>query len=164
MKNNQGILNLTEKKVFFKFNDEDFIMDLTEGDLHDSWNSFTTKDDVTRDLNFHWEGFSQNHKPSLTVYELRDNEDGTFSTDTFSGTDVSIKLIKVIGTEAEYFDIPFDGTTKLKFEVTDKDGNIVFKSKSFNKSCDESIIRNAILIAIDVYGNRKELNQLKEAK
>ena len=162
MKNNQGILNLTEKKVSFKFNDEDFVMDLTEGDLHDSWNSFVDKNNVTRDLNFHWEGFSENHKPSLTVYELTDNGDGTWSTNW--SEDTNIKLIQVIGTEGEYFDLPFDGTTKLTFEVTDKDGNLIMKSNSFNKACDESIINNAIFTAIDVYGNRKQLNQLKEAK
>lgn len=108
MENNQGILNLTEKKIYFKFNDEDFVMDLTEGDLDDNWNSFTTKDGVVRDLNFHWEGYSEGSVPNLTIYELRDNGDGTWSTDLYSNSDVDVELIEVIGTEAEYFDIPFN--------------------------------------------------------
>ncbi len=159
MKNNQGILNLTEKKIFFKFNDEDFEMDLTEGDLEDNWNSFVTENGVVRDLNFHWEGYSENHKPTLTVYELRDNGDGTFSTDTFNGSEVLIKLISVIGTEGEYFGIPFDGTTKLTFEVFDKNGELVLKTKKFTKACDESYIIGGTNIAIDIYGNRKQISK-----
>lgn len=157
MKNNQGILNLIEKKINFKFKDEDFIMDLTKGDLDDNWNSFVTSDDVERDLNFHWEGYSENHKPNLIVYELRYNGDGTWSTDTYSGDETNIKLIKVIGTEGEYFGIPFDGAKALLFEVSDKDGNIILKSKSMNKAGDEAIIKKAVLTCIDVYGNRKEI-------
>ncbi len=158
MKNNQGILNLTEKKIYFKFNDEDFVMDLTEGDLHDSWNSFTTKDGVVRDLNFTWEGYSEGEKPYLTIYELRDNGDGTWSTDTYSGTGVSVKFIKVIGTEGEYFNIPFDGAKTSHFELFNSDGELMLKTKKFNKACDESYLNKWLNVCVDVYGNRKSLN------
>ena len=158
MKNNQAILNLSEKKINFKFNGEDFIMDLTEGDLHDNWNSFETKDGVIRDLNFTWNGFSEGEKPYLTVYELRDNGDGTWSTDSFSGTDVSIKIIEVIGTEGEYFDIPFDGVKTAYFEVSNSDGTVFLKTKRFNKAVDISTLEKKDCICIDVYGNRKKIN------
>lgn len=158
MKNNQGILNLTEKKIYFRYGNEDFIMDLTEGDLHDNWNSFTTKDGVVRDLNFSWEGYSENHKPNLTIYPLRDNGDGTFSTDVFSGNDSQIKLTKVIGTEGEYFGIPFNGVKTKSFEII-KDDKIILKTKSFNKACDTAYFEKAQCICIDVYGNRKTIRE-----
>lgn len=158
MKNNQGILNLKEKKIYFKFNDEDFVMDLTEGDLHDSWNSFTTRDGVTRDLNFTWEGYSRDEKPCLTIYELRDNGDGTWSTDFYSNSDVDVEFIEVIGTEAEYFDIPFNGIETKHFEVFDSENNFILKTKKFNKACDEATLIKGKCIAEDIYGNRKQLN------
>lgn len=141
MKNNQAILNLTNKTINFKFNNEDFVMDLTEGDLHDNWNSFTTKDNITYDLNFTWDGYSRdNDKPNLTIYELRDNGDGTFSTDMFSGSDVSVKFIQIIGTEGEYFNIPFNGAKTSHFELFDRDGVFQLKTKSLNKACDLKMI------------------------
>jgi hypothetical protein len=160
MKNNQGVLDLTKKTINFKFNDEDFVMDLTEGDLHDSWNSFETKDGVVRDLNFTWDGYSEDDKPVLTVYELTDNEDGTWSTNWQE--DTNIKLIKVIGTEGEYFDIPFDGAKTAYFEVFDKDGALQLKTKKFNKACDESVINNWQTVCVDVYGNRKVIGEIRE--
>ena len=158
LKNNQGILNLTEKKIYFKFNDENFVMDLTEGDLPDSWNSFTTKDGVVRDLNFHWEGYSEGSVPNLTIYELRDNGDGTWSTDFYNNSDIDVEFIEVIGTEAEYFNIPFNGIKIKHFEVFDSNNQFVLKTKKFNKACDESIIIKGRCIAEDIYGNRKQLN------
>lgn len=162
MKNNQAILNLTEKKIYFKFNNEDFIMDLTEGDLHDNWNSFNTNDEIVRDINFTWEGFSNGEKPYLRVYELRDNGDGTWSTDIYSNTVVSIKIIKVIGTEGEYFDIPFDGVKTSYFELFEVDGTLRLKTKKFNKACDISYINNWQCVCIDIYGNRKIIREINK--
>ena len=156
MKNNQGVLNLNEKKIHFKYNDEDIVMDLTEGDLDDNWNSFRSKDGAIYDLNFHWLGYSQKHKPNLTLYPLINNGDGTFSTNF--DEDVNIKLVEVIGTEGAYFGIPFDGVKTSHFELFDKDGVLKLTTKKFNKACDESIINSWKQVCIDVYGNRKDLN------
>lgn len=162
MKNNQGILNLTEKKIYFKFNDEDFVMDLTEGDLPDNWNAFQTKDGVERDLNFTWDGYSEKDKPYFTVYGLtKDEGDNEFWSTNWDDR-TSIKLIQVIGTEGEYFGIPFTSTTKLTFEVADKDGNIVLKTKRLNRASDETVGNDYTVTAIDVYGNRKHLTPQKK--
>jgi len=158
MKNNQGILNLTEKKIYFKFKDEDFVMDLTEGDLHDSWNSFNTSDGVVRDLDFYWEGYSAGSTPTLTVYGLTKDEGDNDYWSTNTDDETNIKLIKVIGTEGEYFDIPFDGVKKDYFEVLDADGKVFLKTKRFNKGSDIATMNKMDFVCIDVYGNRKLLN------
>ena len=100
MENNQGILNLTEKNITFKFNDEDFIMDLTEGDIDDNWNSFVDKEGVIRDLNFWLEAGG---KPYLSIYPVINNADDTFSTDVDWLNAISVELIEIIGSEEEYF-------------------------------------------------------------
>lgn len=98
MKNNQAILNLRKKKVNFKFQDQDFEIDLTEGDLPDSWNSFTTADGIVRDVNF----TQEDGDSSLSVYELKeDKHDETYSTDWDKAT--TIEIVETIGTEEEYF-------------------------------------------------------------
>ncbi len=159
MKNNHAILNYTEKKINFKFKDEEFIMDLTEGDDTDNWNAFVTSDGVERDLNFSIDDLE--YKPYLTVYELRDNGDGTWSTDTFSGNEIRIKFSEVVGCVGEYLGIPFDGIKTAYFEVVDVDGTVFLKTKRFNKACDIASINKMDFICIDVYGNRKLLNPKK---
>ena len=128
-------------------------MDLTEGDKTDNWNSFTTKDGIVRDLNFH---ISDDNELFFRVYGLTDNGDETWSTN--SSDSVSIKIIQVIGSIGKYLDIPFDGTKSLTFELIDSTGKIVLKTKKFNKACDIAYIDKLTNIAIDVYGNRKQLN------
>lgn len=163
MKNNQGILNLTEKKIYFKFANEDFVMDLTEGDLFDSWNAFETADGVVRDLNFTWDGYSENDKPYLTVYGLtKDEGDNEFWSTNWDDS-TSIKLIKVIGTEGEYFDIRFDSSKIKTFELFDKDGVLQKKTKKFNLACDLSTINDWKNVCVDIYGNRRQLNK-KDSK
>jgi len=156
MKNYQGILNLNEKKIYFKFENEDIVMDLTEGDLHDNWNSFRSKNGNMYDLNFHWLGYSEKDKPNLTLYSLVDNGDETWSTNFNDGR--NIKIIEVIGTEGAYFNIPFDGVKTDYFELFDDSGVLQLKTKKFNKASDLSVINNWKQVCVDVYGNRKNLN------
>ena len=91
-------------------------------------------------------------------YTAATTSDGTFSTDVFSGNDSQIKLTKVIGTEGEYFGIPFNGVKTKSFEII-KDDKIILKTKSFNKACDTAYFEKAQCICIDVYGNRKTIRE-----
>lgn len=52
MKNNTAIFNAQEKKINFRFQEELFVVDLTDGDLEDSWSSITTSKGVVFDTNF----------------------------------------------------------------------------------------------------------------
>lgn len=154
MKNKQAIVDFIKEEIRFKFNDEEFVMNLKEGDKEDNWNSFQTKDKVVRDLNFTL--FPDEGEMFFTVYDLMDNEDGTFSTDTESWT--RIKIVEVVGCVGDYLGIPFDGVKTSHFELFDDEGVMQLKTKKFNKACDESIINKWKHYCIDIYGNRKLLN------
>jgi|AntRauTorckE5430_2_1112549.scaffolds.fasta_scaffold02292_9 hypothetical protein len=64
MENNTAILNAKEKIVSFKFKDQMFAVDLTEGDLEDNWNSIYLKGQIFY-FNFYWH---PEVKPSLVLY------------------------------------------------------------------------------------------------
>lgn len=66
-----------DKKIIELFYDvEKFLFDLNEGDIGDFWHSFTTKDGVTKDINFYQEDATI--KPSMSIYDL--DEDGYINT------------------------------------------------------------------------------------
>lgn len=154
MKNKQAIVDFIKEEIRFKFNNEEFVMDLKEGDKEDNWNSFQTKDGIVRDLNFTL--FPDEGEMFFTVYDLIANGDGTFSTDT--SADTKIKIIGVIGTVGEYLDIRFDGSKISHFELLDEKGVLQTKTKSFNKACDLGIINSWKNVCVDIYGNRRILN------
>ncbi len=154
MKNKQAIVDFVKEEIRFKFLNEEFVMNLKEGDKEDNWNSFVTKDEVVRDLNFCI--FPDEGEMFFTAYELIANGDGTWSTDTSS--DTKIKIIEVIGSVGSYLDIPFDGVKTSHFELFDDNGVMQLKTKKFNKACDLSIINKWKHYCIDIYGNRKLLN------
>ncbi len=106
MENNRATLNAKNKTISFKFKDEDFTVDLTEGDLHDSWNGITTSDGKVWDFNFGWQ---QECSPALTLYAV--DEENT--TDFFDEYQIEIGL--VIGTMADYFNLEFDGSLDCVF-------------------------------------------------
>lgn len=73
------ILNCKEKKCYFSYCREDFKVDLTEGDLEDCWTSVVSSNGVMKDVNFSWgEGTDC---PVLTIYGLKENEEGIIETD-----------------------------------------------------------------------------------
>ena len=93
----KNILNCKEKKVCFTYKKQKFVVDLTEGDLHDSWNSITLEDGSIRDFNFSWQEGCQ---PSITLYGV-DEDNSTL----FDNTEKVIYPDIIIGTKADYFSI-----------------------------------------------------------
>ena len=91
MKNNTATLDCNTKLITFCFQNELFIVDITEGDLSDSWNSITTSNGVEWDINFFWDD-DKDAKPCLSVYGLEDNGEGGLQINTSDET-----VIDVIG-------------------------------------------------------------------
>ena len=91
MKNNTATLNCETKLITFQFQNELFIVDITEGDLSDSWNSITTSNGEVFDINFSWED-DKDSEPCLSVYGLEDNGEGGLQINTSDET-----VIDVIG-------------------------------------------------------------------
>jgi hypothetical protein len=89
MKNNTATLNCETKLITFKFQEEIFTVDITEGDLSDSWNSITTSNGVEWDINFYWED-DEDAKPCLSVYGLEDNGEGGLQINTSDETVIDI--------------------------------------------------------------------------
>ena len=98
MENKQAILNCITKSIEFRFKDELFNIDLTEGDLHDSWNSITLKDGTTLDFNFGWE---EDELPNLSLYGLTLLDDGSFEINY--RISYNFEIIEIIGTQDNYF-------------------------------------------------------------
>ena len=159
MRNKQAIVDFLKEEITLKFDNELFIINMKEGDKEDNWNSFTTKKGIVRDINFHISLSKNSCEIFLSVYPLIKNDDGTYSTDMENG--IKIKIAQTIGNVGKYLNIPFDGVNLLYFEVINKfDGGVFLKTKSFNRAVDTrfSARFNLDLVAIDMYGNRKKLN------
>jgi hypothetical protein len=93
-----NILNCKNKTLSFSFRGEDFVIDLTEGDLHDSWNGITLENGEIFDFNFYWE--EEGQEPSAVLYETYTHNEVLCTDHT---KDFSIKIDKIIGTFEEYF-------------------------------------------------------------
>lgn len=104
MENLTAILDCPNKIITFKFNDELFAIDLTEGDLEDSWNSFSDSNRVAWDINFSWEEATEDVDPSFCVYGVDEVEEGQFEINMDRET--VIKIVKITGTKEEYFNSP----------------------------------------------------------
>lgn len=134
MKNNCAILNCFTKQLFFKFEDKHFTVDLTEGDLEDSWNTIAFSENTELDFNFYWE---EGTEPCASLYGLILNEDGTYSPDTSDSYPLSI--VNVFGTYADYFNEEFNankGNVSYKVYVGSK---LVKRTKSLNTASDMSV-------------------------
>ncbi len=141
MKNNTAIVDTKNKVLTFVFQDEQHVIDLTEGDLHDNWNSFTDSNGVLWDINFSWED-SKGEKPFLTVYGLDEANIEGFQSTNFS--DSTTITVKAIGTRDEYFkearfDYVFNPMLPLTYRVFDNDDNLVLKTKRGNRASDEAV-------------------------
>ena len=144
MKNNTATLDCVTKLITFKFKNEIFTVDIKEGDLHDSWNAITTKDDVVWDFSFSWEDI-KGEKPLLYIYGLvKDEEDGFLTTDWNNYTIIKIgKSDANVFFKEERFGYKFDVTSKIVGRVYNDKDEEVFKTKSFNRLCDELYIRQS---------------------
>ena len=105
---NKALLNCLSKEVILTYNNQEFLVDLSEGDLHDSWNGIMLEDGTVKDFNFSWEDDVWNEfgelnkpsdeKPSIWLYEVM--EDGYTNHSNYDIIDVEI----VEGTKRDYFD------------------------------------------------------------
>lgn len=93
-KNNQALFLADKKEIHFKFMDEVFAVDLTEGDLEDSWNTIFPKDGNAYDTNFDCE--DENSQPSFCIYPIADNQ-------IDSKASIKMTIICQSGTLKQYF-------------------------------------------------------------
>jgi hypothetical protein len=105
MKNNTAILLKKEKLIVFKFRDETFCVDLTEGDLDDNWNSILhigkgVTPNTIYDTNFYWEDYPR-AIPNLCLYGVHPNDEGEMVVDT--SEEYPIKIVRQYGAKKEYF-------------------------------------------------------------
>ena len=141
MKNNTGIVDTKNKVLTFMFQDEQHVVDLREGDLHDYWNCITDSNGVLWDINFSWSD-TKGEKPYLSVYALLEpNEDGFQTTDYDDYTSISIKAT---GNRDEYFKeerfkYRFDPMSSLTYRVYDMVDNLILKTKRGNRASDEAV-------------------------
>lgn len=121
LNNNTAIFDAVHRLIAFKFNDEIFHIDLTEGDLEDSWNFIETKDGQGYDFNFSWEEGTLD-KPSMCLYEYNEGQNCL-------GENISFSIVKVDGTEKDYFS-PDKFKTLSDFLISQR----VITPKSFEKN------------------------------
>lgn len=144
MKNNTAILDCVNKIIKFKFNHEDFVVDIKEGDIHDSWNSITDKNGVVWDVNFSWEDSKFDPQPHFSVYEIEEI-DGELLIKTSNYTRIKInkqlKSDKDIFFKEERFGYIFDVTSPVVCKIYNKKNEPLFTTKSFNRACDEISLR-----------------------
>ena len=73
------VLDYDKKTLQLNFEGESFNFNLNDGDVGDFWHSFTTKEGVLKDINFHQ--YNENEEPSIGVYGVVE-VDGELSVDT----------------------------------------------------------------------------------
>ena len=76
---NNFVLDYDKKTLQLNFEGESFNFDLNDGDVGDFWHSFTTRDGLLKDINFHQD--NENEEPSIGVYGVVE-VDGELSVDT----------------------------------------------------------------------------------
>lgn len=144
MKNNTATLDCNTKLITFCFQNELFIVDITEGDLSDSWNSITTSNGEVFDFNFSWED-DKDCKPSLSIYGLEDDGDGGLQINTSDDTMITIlgKPSADVFFSEERFKYKFDVSSPITGNVYNDKDEVVFKTKSMNRLSDELYIRKS---------------------
>jgi hypothetical protein len=163
-KNNTAILDTHTKLIKFMFNNEEFEVDIKEGDIEDSWNAIEDKKGVLWDFNFTWE--SEEEEAYLCIYGLTPpDEEGYQSTNW--NEDTSIKIVEIVGNASFYFnnkDFEFNHLLPTRFEVFNEKDELQLKTKKFNKACDTTSCAKLLdgkdgwyFVAIDSNGARKKL-------
>jgi hypothetical protein len=165
MKNLTSIVDTKNKTLTLMFQNEKHVIDLTEGDLHDNWNSIIDKNDVVWDINFSWED-TKGEKPYLSVYALFEaDENGYQSTNWDESTSISVKSL---GNRDDYFKeerfkYRFDSTLPLTFRVFDEQDNLILKTSRGNRASDESVYqllqhnKKCYIVATDSNGATRKL-------
>jgi hypothetical protein len=94
MKANTGIFDAIKKIIHFEFLNEEFTVDLTDGDLDDSWSSIETKKGEIFDTNF----WVDDIKPKFyfSIYEVKNGHIDTSASHR-------IDIVEMIGISEDYF-------------------------------------------------------------
>lgn len=100
MKNNTAILNTKTLKLRIKFKNEEFIVDMQDGDIEDNWNTIDLADGTSYDLNLYWEEESM-RRPSLSLYGLVLDKNNLWNTNTLDA--YGIKVLQKDCYKKEYF-------------------------------------------------------------
>ncbi len=100
MENNTAILNCEDKIITFKFDYTLFAIDLTEGDLYDSWSSFEDKSIRDWHTNFYWSE-DEESEPYFCIYPTEYLKGGEAQIDT--SDEYSINIVKKVGSREDYF-------------------------------------------------------------
>ena len=168
MKNNTAIVDTKNKVLTLMFQNEQHIVDLTEGDLHDNWNCITDKNDVLWDINFSWED-TKGEKPYLSVYALLEADDNGYqSTNWGEYTPISVKTL---GNRDDYFKekrftYRFDSSLPLTFRVFDEQDNLILKTTRGNRASDESVYqllqfnKKCHIVVMDSNGATKRIDPI----
>ena len=160
MKNNTAVLNCKTKRIKFMIDNELFDVDLTEGDLEDSWNSIKMKNGDLFDFNFCWEDTTY---PALSLYEIKKYADGTLYTDFHSNTK-SPSIVTIIGDKNDYLDVDeyvFDSSNILFVKVLHNNKELLSTS-SINEASDFSGAlefqgKKCAIVATDINGVTKTI-------
>ena len=141
MKNNTAIVDTKNKVLTLMFQNEQHVIDLREGDLHDNWICFTDSNNVLWDINFSWED-TKGEKPYLTVYGLDEADVNGFQSTNWDES-TSIK-VTATGNRDEYFkeerfNYVFNPMLPLTYRVFDENDNLVLKTKRGNRASDEAV-------------------------
>ena len=96
MEINTGIIDYDRKEAIFNFQGQEFVVDLAEGDLHDSWNSIIDREGFVWDFNFAQENIEE--APGISIYKVVNGEALTDEKNT-----TSIKIVETRGNILEYF-------------------------------------------------------------
>lgn len=125
MKNQTAVFNAKNKTLFFMFRGESFVIDLTEGDIHDSLNGITLNNGEVFDFNFSWQ---EECEPSANLYSTY-TQDGELYTN--HSDDYSLIITEQIGTYEDYFGYK-EGTVdeETKSFTVNYEGEIVVEASS----------------------------------
>ncbi len=102
MKNNQAIFNAIDKTITFMFEDQIYTIDLTEGDLEDSWQGIITKNGIIYDTNFSYQYDENEVYIGFTLYPVEEDLTTIFGSDT----DITFDIVEQIGTQEDYLGKP----------------------------------------------------------
>lgn len=96
---NKFILDYDKKTIALDWENENFTLDLNEGDVGDYWNSITHSSLGARDVNFYQEASTQ--EPTLAIYGLEENDAGVLVINT--GDETLIEKFEQLGDPKNYF-------------------------------------------------------------
>lgn len=93
-------LNCITKTITFNFSGQLFVIDLTTGDLEDSWSSIELCDGSIYDTNFHWE--DDNEEPRFGAYFIADSFEN-IPENIQLGSYTNFDIVEIVGTIDDYF-------------------------------------------------------------